>query len=218
MELVRLLGIPQEEHLVGYRIESIADAEGLRVSPPGKDTFDLPLGITVGLQDDVVSLGLCQVRALDDFCLLPKELREEAAVDVRRREALFVKRQSILFNLFTREGERGVEVPTESLRVVHGDLPDAEEAQYVVYAEAVEVVGQLLEPLLPPAKAVSLECRPVVGREVPVLAVHREVIRRCTCLTAHIEVLRLGPSLDTVSTHTDRQVSLQDNALLVGKL
>ena len=93
-----------------------------------------------------------------------------------------VQRQPLRLYFALGEGERGAEMPHQAALFRLGDLPDAEEAQDVVDAESVEVLGHGAQAGLPPGIAVLGHRIPVVGREAPVLAVFREGVRRCAGL------------------------------------
>ena len=99
---------------------------------------------------------------------------------------------------------------------MHRYLPDAEEAQNVVYTIGVEVLCHLAEAAHPPRIAILLHHIPVVGREAPVLPVDREVIGWGTCLTVHVEVVWLFPSLHAATIDADRDVALQYHAQRTG--
>ncbi len=99
---------------------------------------------------------------------------------------------------------------------IDGYLPDAEEAQDVVYAVCVEEVLHVLEAACPPGASVLEHLGPVVGGEAPVLSVWREVVRRRACLAVEVEVARLGPYVAAVAVHADGYVALEHHALLAG--
>ena len=91
------------------------------------------------------------------------------------------------------------ELPHETRLLGHGDLPDAEESQHMVYAVGIEVLCHLAESSHPPLAAVLQHLVPVVGGEAPVLPVGRERVGRCSCLSVQVEVLRLHPGLHAVA-------------------
>ena len=99
---------------------------------------------------------------------------------------------------------------------IKGNLPDTEEAEYVVDAIGIKIFSHLAEAAYPPAAAVFEHCIPVVGGEAPVLSVYGEIIGRRTSLTVQVEVLRLHPSLHTVTADADGDVTLQDHTVLTG--
>ena len=87
----------------------------------------------------------------------------------------------------------------------------------MVDAETIEIVAQLAEAFLPPTEMILLHRFPIVGREEPVLAIDREVIRWSSSLSIHVEELRFRPGFDTVPIDTNRQVAFQHNAVVPGK-
>ena len=93
-------------------------------------------------------------------------------------------------------------------------LPDAEEAQHVVDAQRVEVLLHVAQSLT--EQVVHLLVFPVIGREAPVLSVHREGIGGRSCLHVEMEELRTGRGFCTLTVHANGQVTLQDDAFLAG--
>ena len=80
----------------------------------------------------------------------------------------------------------------------------------------IEILCHLTETTYPPGAAILEHLVPVIGGEAPVLSVGREVIGWRTGLTVQVEVFRLYPSLYTVTTDTDGDVTLQDHTVLTG--
>ncbi len=133
-------------------------------------------------------------------------------------EELLVEGHTIGFHLLSRHGQRGLELSVESALLGHGNLPDAEEAQHVVYAVGVEVLGHLAETAHPPLAAVAEHLVPVVGGESPVLSVLAEGVGGCSGLSVHVEVAWLGQHVHAVAVHADGYVALQYDMLLPGVL
>ena len=77
-------------------------------------------------------------------------------------------------NLLGRVGERGVEMTVKTASALGGNLPDAEESEYMVDSESVEVLRHFLQTGLPPGVIVLLHLLPVVSGEAPVLSVLAE--------------------------------------------
>ena len=132
------------------------------------------------------------------------------------QEQTLVERTAVTLDLLLAHAEGRRELPHQPRLLRHGDLPDAEEAQHVVDTVGIEILRHLPETAHPPGAAVSQHLVPVVGGETPVLSVGREVIRRRTSLTVQVEVLRLHPSLHTVTADADGDVALQDHPLFTG--
>ncbi len=70
----------------------------------------------------------------------------------------------VMAHLFGGEGEGRIEVSEQAVEGVDGNLPDAEEAEDVVYAVGVEVFGHFAEAGFPPGETVFSHLLPVVGR------------------------------------------------------
>ena len=98
---------------------------------------------------------------------------------------------------------------------MHRNLPDAEEAQDMVNAVGIKVFRHLLEAAHPPGIAILLHDVPVVGRESPVLPIHREVIGWRTGLSIQVEVVGLRPSLYAVAADTDGDIAFEHYTMLV---
>ena len=115
-------------------------------------------------------------------------------------------------------GHCGVEVPEQTALVRERNLPDAEEAQDVVDAESVEVLGHGAQAGLPPGIVVLRHLLPVIGGETPVLAVPAEEIRRSARARIQIVELRIARCVHAVASDSDGEVSLEENTLLVSVL
>ena len=134
----------------------------------------------------------------------------------RRRVPILVEPEAIGANLLLGEGQGRVEATQEGIDSLQGNLPDAEEAQDVVDAVGIEVLGHLHKACLPPGKAVLGHLLPIVGREAPVLTHHREIIGRSTRRRVHVEELGIDPGIDTRARDTNRNIALQHHATRVG--
>ena len=87
-------------------------------------------------------------------------------------------RQTHEVNLVCAVRKSRVEVSHKTALVLYRNLPDAEESEYMVNTESVEVLAHLAQAALPPGVVILGHLVPVVGREAPVLAVCGEIIRR----------------------------------------
>ena len=99
---------------------------------------------------------------------------------------------------------------------MHGiqwNLPYAEESENMVYSVGVKIFRHLAETVFPPLESVFCHGIPVVCRESPVLAEHREVIRGCSGLTVHVEQTRRTPCVNAETAYSDRNVSFEHNAV-----
>ena len=86
----------------------------------------------------------------------------------------------------------------------------------MIDTEAIEIVFQLAETLLPPREIIILHRIPIIGREPPVLTVHGEIVRRGTGLAVHIEIFRFHPRFDTRTVHPNRQIAFQYDPVFAG--
>ena len=135
-----------------------------------------------------------------------KDIRSYTQVRVESLTAQFIFR--------IRQG--GAEMAQETTLIRNGNLPDAEEAQDMVYAEGVEVLRHLAHAGFPPGKAVFLHLFPVVGGEAPVLTVFGKGIRRGSGLAVHVEEVRELPGIGTGAAYTDGKVSLKGYTVQMG--
>ena len=101
---------------------------------------------------------------------------------------------------------------------MYRNLPDTEEAQYVVDAVSIKISCHVLETAVPPLAAILQHLKPVIGRESPVLTIDREVIRWSTRLTIEVEVFWFRPYIATIAVYADWNITLQNNALSLGML
>ena len=158
----------------------------------------------------LAELGVCLL-ILDSDTWMPA-----IAALVVDEEQTFVELHTVGGNLLDAHAEGRRELAHQTRLVRHGNLPDAEEAQHVVDAVGIEILGHLTESAHPPLTAVGEHHIPVISGESPVLAIGRESIGRSSCLSVQIEVLRLYPGLYAVAADADGDVALQDDALLAG--
>ena len=83
----------------------------------------------------------------------------------------------------------------------------------MVDAIGIEKLSHVLESAYPPGTTVAQHLVPVVRRKAPVLAIHREIVGRCTGLSIEMEVFRFGPHIATVAINTDGNVAFQYDTL-----
>ena len=124
------------------------------------------------------------------------------------QEQTLVKCHSVGFYLFLAQSESRSKLTHQSRLLRYGNLPDAEEAQNMIYAIGVKVLGHLAETAYPPRAAVFQHLVPIVGGEAPVLSVGRERIGWGTSLTVQVEILWFYPSLHTITADADGDVTL----------
>ena len=105
----------------------------------------------------------------------------------RSRMPIAVEVEAVAGNLLLGVGESRVKTTQQGIHRIERNLPNAEEAQDVVDTIGIEILGHLHEASLPPRIAIFGHLRPIVGREAPILAHHREIIGRSTRRRVHIE-------------------------------
>ena len=117
------------------------------------------------------------------------------------------KAKAVQFFGAIRQG--GIEVPLEAAPTGNGNLPDAEPADDVVYAEGIEIPAHDAQAALPPGVPVGLHSLPVIGGEAPVLAIGAEIIGRSPGRAVQVEQFRMEMGLGAVGTHADGQVAFE---------
>ena len=85
----------------------------------------------------------------------------------------------------------------------------------MINTKRIEIVAHLLKTLLPPGKTVFLHFLPIIGRETPVLTIHRKMIRRRTGLQLHVIKFGRYPCIYTVTINPDRNIAFDDNTIFV---
>ena len=164
----------------------------------------------------MVRRGLCQIGIHHLIGRITKKLRQEATVNMRCGETCLIEGQTILLNLLFREGKSRIEMATQTLYIFTRHLPNTEEAQDMIDAETVKIVSQLRETILPPLEMILLHRLPIIGREQPVLSIGREIIRWRTCLSVHVEIVRLCPCLNAGTAHANRKITFQHDTIATG--
>ena len=125
-------------------------------------------------------------------------------------EEFFLPVQTVAFYLLTTHTECWSELTEQSVYRMNWNLPDTEEAKYVVDTISIKVLRHVLEAIYPPLTTVLYHLVPVVSRETPVLTIHREVIRWSTRLTVKVEVTWFCPYVTAIAIDTNRNVTLED--------
>src|SRR5215471_14817278 len=95
------------------------------------------------------------------------------------------------------------------------NAPNAEESKYMIDPECIKVITHLFEALLPPGIMIFTHPGPVISREAPILTSHRKIIRRCTCLHAHMIQFRMLPCIGAITINAYRDVSFYNHTVLV---
>ena len=82
----------------------------------------------------------------------------------------------------------------------------------------IEVTLHHGKAVAPPAEALRLHRLPIIGGEAPVLSIGGEEVGRCTCLLIQVEEVWCHPHINAISSHTDRQIPLDQDVVPVGDL
>ena len=142
-----------------------------------------------------------------------EHLFKKVLVDIGFQEEVFAEGQSVTFYLLARHAQGRNKLPQQAVHGMHRYLPDTEETKDMVYAISIEVFRHFTEAFHPPCITVFLHYIPIIGRESPVLSVHREIIGRRTGLTVQVEVMRLFPCLHTVAADADGNIAFQHHPI-----
>ena len=202
-----------KEHVADEPHQPVANPQAALVAPLGKLHRHLTLRVVVRLQVvQAVSLAYQEV-VTHVLGMDAKEALHQPVVDERTCEQFLAERQSEVFYLVYRQGQCRREVSQQAVDSILGNLPDAEEAQHVVYAEGVKVLLHVTEA--PPHHLIQL-LRPMIGGEAPVLSLLREGVRWGARQRVEIEELRMPAGFHAVPVDADGQVALQHDPLLAG--
>mmetsp|Transcript_17129 Transcript_17129/g.28170 ORF Transcript_17129/g.28170 Transcript_17129/m.28170 type:complete len:317 (+) Transcript_17129:1725-2675(+) len=179
--------------------------------------LNLPLGVVLRLELQQISTAAVE-EPVDDLISLPtKRLLHVLPADPGSQQAVHVAHASIL-QLVLANRNSGSEKSHQSLDLCIWDGPHTEEANDMVDAEGMEVLGHVLHAVPPPRVAVSSHMLPVVRRQLPVLAPEATGVWRRTSLGVEEEVLRVDPSVHRVFVDTNGEVALQANLAGLGVL
>ena len=232
---LRLMGIFEEEHIANQTIEAVTYPQAVLVTLALKRLTHLPLGVVFRLQVvEPVAAGNEEM-FFHKADVKSEEPLEHTVVNEWSRKEVLTERQSEIFDLSLCHRQRRREMAEKTEECFVGDLPDAEEAQYVVDADGVEILLHPLDAFPKPSGKWKVEsgrrilcCRqtsflfplssflPFVSGEAPVLSVLREVIWRRACRTVETEEIRMDGRLDAVTIDSDGHISLQDHSVLAG--
>ena len=142
-----------------------------------------------------------------------KQALYQTVVDKGLRKQLLAEGQAKPGNLLSRQREGWREMAQETINGIMGNLPDAEEAQYMIDAEGIEILRHVTEAM---PQQTGQVVRPAVGGESPVLSFMREGIRGRPRLRVEIEEFRILMRLHAVAIDAYGQVALQYHTLLAG--
>ena len=238
MEPVRVTMVAEEEHVAYERVQTVTHVVvplylvliflllslvGSSVSllaafraPVREVSLDLALSVELRAHAVVLTVLRLNVMVTHELRTVAEHTVEHPVGDERSGEQLFLPVQSVALDLLACHAERRLELSEQSVDGILRNLPYTEEAEHMVNAVSIEELSHILEAANPPQTAVLKHFVPVVGRESPVLTVCTERIRWSASLPVEIEVARLSPHVAAIAVDTDRNIALEDNALLTG--
>ena len=215
-----LLRILEEEHITDKAIKAIANPQAVLIVFPLEEIAHLLLRIKLSLQV-VESIAARNQEIITNIrCMHTKKSLKHTIVDKRTCEEILAERQTKILYLAHRHRKGWREMPQQSEDSIQWNLPDTEEAQYMVDTDGIEILLHPAQTLVEPFHQRQLFCfhfsflTPVVGGESPVLAIEREVIRWCTRLGIKMEELRMSSSLYTLTIDTDGDITLDEDPFL----
>ena len=136
---------------------------------------------------------------------------KDLVVDERTCEEILTEGKTEILNLSYGHRERRREMPHLSKHSILRNLPDAEEAQHMIYADGIEILRHPTEATTEPRRQALLI--PSICREAPGLPVLREGIRWSPHLTVKVEELRMERCLYTFVIDPDRKIPLDKDTL-----
>ena len=137
---IRQTRIFEEKHIADKAIEAVADPEAILVSPALEGHAHFLLGIVFCLQVVEAIAARDEEMFLHIADMKSEETLQHTVVDEGTRKEVFTERQSEVFYLPRSHRQRGREMSEKSEKRILWDLPDAEEAQYMVDPDGVEVL------------------------------------------------------------------------------
>ena len=216
MEESWVLAVANEEHVADQGIQAITQPDFLLFCHISKESLHLALGIYLRLHLIAFLIQAVEILLLHFVGTLMEHTVQYPVGNERTEESVLLEVQAVALNLLTGHAEGWGKLSEQTMHAIHRDFPDAEEAEHMVDAIGIKELRHILEAAGPPLATVLQHLIPVVGRESPILTIHREVIWWSTRLTVQIEVLRLHPDIAAVTMYTDRNIALQDNPLRLG--
>ena len=210
---LRLFGIFEEEHPADEPIEPVTNPETVLITQSLEMPAHLPLRIVFSLQVVETITARNQEMLLHIGRMNAEQPFEHAVVYKRTGEEILAERETEVLNLADGHRECRGEMPQEPEYRIARNLPDAEETQYMIDTDRIEV---LLHPKAAAAEPGGQFLAPPIGWEAPVLTILRERIRRGTRLRFQVEELRMETGLGAVAIDTDGYIALDDDTLLTG--
>ena len=209
-----VLLVTNKQHIVGKRIQSVAYPSILLIHFfPLEGCFNLTLCVEMLIQLKHIVVNMVEIFGNDLFLMFAKHSVDDPVADVRFGKQIFLEVESVGCYLLARHAQRGRKLTAQAVDTANRYFPNAEESQHMVDAVSVEELCHVLETAFPPGASVFQHLVPVVGREPPILSVYGEIIGWRTCLSVHVEVFGFYPNVTTVTTHTNRHVTFEYDAL-----
>ena len=210
--------VANKEYIADQSIESVAKPYFLLIGNTLKESLHLYLGIHLCLQLITLIIQTVQILLLHLVSTLMEHTVEHPVGDKWTGESVLLEVKTIRANLVSCHAECRSKLSEQTMNRVDRNLPYTEEAQHVVDTISIKELRHILESTCPPLTVVFQHLIPVVGRESPVLTIHREIVRWSSCLSVEVEVLRLCPYITSKTVYTDRNITLQDDSLGHGML
>ena len=171
-----LVGVFDEEHVADEAHETITNPQAVLVATFGKIGRHLAL-VSILVAQVVEIIGLANEEIVTHILRVDAEdFVDESVVDERTRIELFAERQSEVFYLVNGQRQRGREMAQHSGNGIDRNLPDAEETQYVINAQGVEILLHVAQATTEPFDEFRT---PMIGRESPILTLIRIQFWRC---------------------------------------
>ena len=160
--------------------------------------------------------GIIQELTFNLVSILSKEIIQEIIHDIRTSLQIDINPEIIIISHFIRSIRQcRVECTQQSMNSILRNLPNAEESQNMVDTIQVKIFRHFTHTVFPPLESVLLHFFPIICRESPILSQHRKIIRWCTCLTIHIEQIRIYPCICTGTTYANWNITLQNNIMFM---
>ncbi len=212
--------ILDEEHLVDEAHEALAQASIFVVLFLSCEIVgDSALGCKIVLELVAAIAYVIHEPVAGLVGIFAEEIAEEMVHDVGSRLQVHIKPEVVVVaQLVGSEGQGRVKDAEQAVDCIVRNLPYAEESKHVVDSVGIEILAHFAEAVFPPFETVTAHFLPIICGEAPVLAKHREIIRRCTGLTVHVKQTGIGPSVNAVARDTDGNVALDGDTVGIGIL
>ena len=164
--------VTNEKYITNQSIESITQPNVNIRGLTSKGFLNLSLCIICWTHLVSVTPYVFHILLSHLISVLTEDAVEYPIGNERLCEEFFLPVQTIAFNLLTAHTKRWSELSKQSVYRMDRNLPDTEEAEYVVNTISIKVLRHILEAVYPPLTAVLNHLIPVVSREAPVLTIY----------------------------------------------